>query len=415
MKILSNAVAACVIVTSCTLVSSQACAEPNSNTTETVDFVQLTKNPREWPPEVALTAKLTWPVFVKEQRAGTMELPIGMKLKLVKVQGNRITVALGETVQIIPATLTDLGDRVLALRQAAALQAQNATPMTSPAPSETQPPPASVSRNALRSNLPSGVRFVIMSEARSYEPFAPFEPLKFRLTFDAPDSWQNVQRYGKFSVSGRSTINGRLFPKPFVDNLRTQFATDDSKRLSFEWVPVRDLIPPQTGKYNIQVVLDTPTGKWITPLTTVEVSLPEADRASLKFLAEKGGGDFFSREIVLRTRSEGHLRPPPYPVIKDFIKTFPDSSLNTLIVRQAEHARRHDASQGPNYYLPQDREQLAEIIALAHPSMVQELETTRSSYEQRVEATVDRHQKQLDQKEIEGINRWIALLTKYTQ
>ena len=31
---------------------------------------------------------------------------------------------------------------------------------------------------------------------------------------------------------------------------------------------------------------------------------------------------------------------------------------------------------GPNYYLDQDREQLAEIIALAHPSAVQELEST---------------------------------------
>jgi hypothetical protein len=267
----------------------------------------------------------------------------------------------------------------------------------------------------MRSNLPAGVRFAIMSETGSYEPFAPFEPLKFRLTFDAPDSWQNVQRYGKFSISGRSMINGRLFPKPFVDNLRMQFATEDSKRLSFEWVPVRDLIPPQTGKYNIQVVLDTPTGRWITPMTTVEVSLPETDRASLKFLVEKGGGDFFLREVVLRTRSESHLRQPPYPVIKQFIKTFPDSSLNALVVRQAEHACRLDTSQGPHYYLDQDREQLAEIIALAHPSKVQELEMTKSSYEKRVAATEDRYQKQLDQKEIEGINRWIALLTKYTQ
>ena len=37
-------------------------------------------------------------------------------------------------------------------------------------------------------------------------------------------------------------------------------------------------------------------------MMTVEVSLPEADQASLKFLVEKGGGDFFSREVVLRTR-----------------------------------------------------------------------------------------------------------------
>ncbi len=344
-----------------------------------------------------------------------MELPIGMKLKLIKVQGNRITVALGETVQIIPATMTDLGERVLALRQAAAeMQGQNGTPTTSPAPSDT-PPPASVLAGALRANLPTGVHFAVMSVTGSFEPFGPFEPLKFRLAFDAPDSWHNLQRYGKFSISGRSTINGRLFPRPFVDNLRMQFATEDSKRLSFEWVPVRDLIPPQTGKYYIQVVLDTPTGRWITPMTTIEVTLPETDRASLKFLVEKGGGDFFSREVVLRMRSEGHLRPPPYPVIKQFIKTFPDSSFNSLIVRQAEHARGLDTSQGPGYYLEQDREQLAEIIAQAHPSMVQQLETTKSYYEKRVAVTVDQYQKQIDQKEIEGINRWIALLTKYTQ
>ena len=271
--------------------------------------------------------------------------------------------------------------------------------------------------DVLRSNLPSGVHFVIVSETDSFEPFAPLEPLKFRIAFEDPDSYQKLlrQQIGNFSISGRSTINGRLFPRPFVESLRLQYATEDSKRLILEWLPVRNLIPPRTGKYGIQVVLDTPKGRWITPLTSVEVTLPETDQASLKFLIEKGGGDFFSREVVLRTRSEGHLRPAPYPVIKEFLKTFPDSSLNILIVKHAEHARALDGSQGPNYYLDQDREQLAEIIALAHPSMVQELESQRNVWKKSLSETADPYRRQLTQKDVDGYDRWIALLTKYTK
>jgi hypothetical protein len=102
-------------------------------------------------------------------------------------------------------------------------------------------------------------------------------------------------------------------------------------------------------------------------------------------------------------------------VIKEFLKTFPDSSLNILIVKHAEHARALDGSQGPNYYLDQDREQLAEIIALAHPSMVQELESQRNVWKKSLSETADPYRRQLTQKDVDGYDRWIALLTKYTK
>jgi hypothetical protein len=271
-------------------------------------------------------------------------------------------------------------------------------------------------RNALRPNLPSGVSFAIISETGSSEPFLPFERLQFQIAFEEPGSYQKLlQEYHKFSISGRSTINDRPFPKSLLESVKTYGSGKVGKLQRIEWRPLEDLLPPQTGKYNIQVVLDTPKGTWITPMITIEVSLREADRASLKFLVEKGGGDFFSRDVALRTRTEGHLRQPPYSVIKQFIKTYPDSSINMLIVRHAEHARALDSSRGPNYYLDQDREQLAEIIALAHPSIVQELEAQRNVWRRYLSENADQSKRQLTQKDIDGFDRWIALLTKYTQ
>ena len=274
--------------------------------------------------------------------------------------------------------------------------------------------PAIAPAEVPRSGLPSGVSFEILDEHGSSDPFLPFEALQFRLSFEDPDSNQKLlHQFGKFSISGQSTIDGHPFPKSLLEGLKVHASGKGGKLLKIEWASVRDLLPPQTGKYNIQVVLDTPTGKWITPLMTVEVALPDTDQASLKFLVEKGGGDFFSRDVPLRTRSEGRLRQPPYSVVKEFIKTFPDSAINMAIVRQAEHARALDAQRGPNYYLEQDREQLAEIIALAHPSLVQQLERQRDSFKQDLSETTDQYRRQQNQKDIDGMDRWIALLNKY--
>ena len=99
--------------------------------------------------------------------------------------------------------------------------------------------------------------------------------------------------------------------------------------------------------------------------------------------------------------------------MKEFIKTFPDSAINLAIVRHAEHARAFDAQEGPNYYLAQDREQLAEIIALAHPSMIEQLERQRDYFKKDLSETKDQYRKQQDQKDIDGMDRWIALLNKY--
>lgn len=275
--------------------------------------------------------------------------------------------------------------------------------------------PPIASSEAPRSGVPSGVSFEILDEHGSSDPFLPFEALQFRLSFDDPDSNQKLlHQFGKFSISGQSTINGRPFPKSLLEGLKVHASGKGGKLLKIEWASVGDLLPPLTGKYNIQVVLDTPQGRWITPLITVEVALPDTDQPSLKFLVDKRGGDFFSRDVALRTRSEVKLRQPPYSVVKEFIKTFPNSAINMAIVRQAEHARAVDAQRGPNYYLEQDREQLAEIIALAHPSLVQQLESQRNVFQQDLSETTDQYRKQQDQKDIDGMDRWIALLNKYT-
>ncbi|HUJ10556.1 MAG TPA: hypothetical protein VL171_11075 [Verrucomicrobiae bacterium] len=127
-------------------------------------------------------------------------------------------------------------------------------------PDETPAPPGSIPSYALHSNLPPGVHFTVLSETGSSEPFAPFERLQFQLAFDDPGSYQKMLRdFDRVFISHRSTIDGRLFPRSVIENLRAYGDPPGYKTQSFHWRQVLNLLPPQTGKYNIQVVMDTPT------------------------------------------------------------------------------------------------------------------------------------------------------------
>ena len=79
--------------------------------------------------------------------------------------------------------------------------------------------------------------------------------------------------------------------------------------MMIEWASVRNLLPPQTGKYNIQIVLDTPKGKWITPLMTVEVALPDTDQASSKRVAATSSHAMSRCEPGPRAACVNHLIP----------------------------------------------------------------------------------------------------------
>src|SRR2546428_351332 len=55
--------------------------------------VLLPKDRSEWPPEVLLTGKTSFPAAVDGKQVETAELPVGTKLRVIGVQGEQIKVA----------------------------------------------------------------------------------------------------------------------------------------------------------------------------------------------------------------------------------------------------------------------------------------------------------------------------------
>ena len=76
-------------------------------------------DPSEWPKEVTLNQKVSFPIIIDGQEHGVAKVPVGTKLKLVEVQGEFVKLAYGATTQLVPATNTDLATQVIAAREAA--------------------------------------------------------------------------------------------------------------------------------------------------------------------------------------------------------------------------------------------------------------------------------------------------------
>jgi len=91
---------------------------PKLNATA-ITIAQLAIDPSEWPKEVTLNQKVSFPIIIDCQNHGTGVMPSGIKLKLVAVEGEVCKLAYGATTQLVPATNTDLATQVIAAREAA--------------------------------------------------------------------------------------------------------------------------------------------------------------------------------------------------------------------------------------------------------------------------------------------------------
>ena len=121
--------------------------------------------------------------------------------------------------------------------------------------------------NTLRPNLPSGVHIDIATMTGSSGAIMPFERVQFQLTFEdpgfLPETVAGIFISFPFRADPRSTA--ALSPGRSWKRAKTYASGDAGKYERIEWRPVKDLLPPQTGTYDIQVVLDTPEVEWATP------------------------------------------------------------------------------------------------------------------------------------------------------
>jgi len=102
-----------------TVLTGSFADEPKSNTQAT-SVAQLAIDQSEWPKEVALIGKVSFPIVIDGQERGEAGVPPGMKLKLVKIQGEFVELTYGGVTQFVPAEDTDLITRVIAARKARA-------------------------------------------------------------------------------------------------------------------------------------------------------------------------------------------------------------------------------------------------------------------------------------------------------
>ena len=87
-----------------------------------VSLQELDIKRNEWPAELTINELMVFPVLIDGQKHGTIEVPAGMKLKLVEIKGEVVRLAYGEATESLPATSTDLIERVLTARKTPSLQ-----------------------------------------------------------------------------------------------------------------------------------------------------------------------------------------------------------------------------------------------------------------------------------------------------
>lgn len=79
--------------------------------------MQLAGNRSEWPATIKLNRGYDFPVFVDGRPAGTAVVPLGQSVKLVSVQPAGVEVDWNGSRKLIPASDTDLFERVLQRRR----------------------------------------------------------------------------------------------------------------------------------------------------------------------------------------------------------------------------------------------------------------------------------------------------------
>ncbi len=76
--------------------------------TPTVDFATVARTPALWPAQVALLKPVAFPVLLDGRVAGSVTVPIGTRLRLLRVSGQFLEVEHHAQKQVVPATSTDL-------------------------------------------------------------------------------------------------------------------------------------------------------------------------------------------------------------------------------------------------------------------------------------------------------------------
>ena len=91
-------------------------AHPAGATPVPFDWSALAASPAEWPKAVALKSDTSFPVVVNGSISGNVNVPAGAEVKLVALKNQEVTVDYQGGSKVVPATATDLKQRVLAAR-----------------------------------------------------------------------------------------------------------------------------------------------------------------------------------------------------------------------------------------------------------------------------------------------------------
>ena len=84
--------------------------------TNMIDLDYLAITPGAWPPTVSLVKIVTVPVIIKGKEMGSVEVPIGTDVKVLRVTKDKIVIGYMGGTKSIPISSTDLPDRVAANR-----------------------------------------------------------------------------------------------------------------------------------------------------------------------------------------------------------------------------------------------------------------------------------------------------------
>lgn len=97
------------------------------------DLATVAVNPGLWPPAVALTRPYFFPLIIDGKPVGQARAPEKSMLRLLRVQGTKVEVEFQKARHTIPASVTDLLDRALAIRNGTAAP-QKTAPVQQAAP-----------------------------------------------------------------------------------------------------------------------------------------------------------------------------------------------------------------------------------------------------------------------------------------
>ena len=88
---------------------------PAPATPPPLDLATVAATPSLWPPQVALSAPITFPVMINGRVAGEVKAPVGTLVRVVRLVGTQVEIEFQRNVQAVPAVSTDLMQRAVVL------------------------------------------------------------------------------------------------------------------------------------------------------------------------------------------------------------------------------------------------------------------------------------------------------------